>query len=344
VKETYKSKRKSNAPEDMLIFKGAHPAIVNEETWNVVQRLRDTRRRPVRFTDEPNPLTGVLFCADCNHKMYFKRGNTGRPNQPHQEYCCSSYRHYSRSCTCHYIRVSVVESLILDAIRNVSGYVRENEARFIQRVREESVIQKEAAVRDSRKKLTHATRRRDEIGGLIKKLYESYAAGMIPEKHFSDLLSGYDAEQTKLDGDVLRLQAEIDSYHADTVRADKFIELVRRHTGFTEFSAALLNEFVERVIVHEAVKSNGIRTQDIEIYFAFIGKFDVPGATQTHIPEERPAPLYPKKLRHLMTEEELAHARKIDHRRYKEKIAPRIAQEQAVRAEILKGTSFEEAI
>ena len=131
--ESYKSKKREATPqENRLIFKDTHPAIVDEETWNVVQRLRETKRVRERIGGEPNPLTGVLYCADCGQKMYHKQGSTGRPDQPHHEYVCSSYRHYSRSCTCHYIRVSVVESLVLEAIRRVSGYVRENEAEFIE--------------------------------------------------------------------------------------------------------------------------------------------------------------------------------------------------------------------
>ena len=304
AKESYKSKKREATPENRLIFKDAHPAIIDEETWNVVQRLRETKRVRERIGGEPNPLTGVLYCADCGQKMYHKQGSTGRPDQPHHEYVCSSYRHYSRSCTCHYIRVSVVESLVLEAIRRVSGYVRENEAEFIERVREKSSLQQEAAVKESRKKLSKAKRRREEISGLIKKLYEAYATGKIPENHFSELLTGYDTEQKTLDGEIERLQAEIDRYNTDSVRADKFIELVKRHTEFTEFSASLLNEFVEKIIVHEATKVNGVREQEVEIYLNFIGKFDLP--EQEEQPEETPVRKSRKKRRHEMTEEQRA--------------------------------------
>lgn len=338
VKETYKSKRKAAAPEDMLIFKDTHPAIVDEETWNVVQRLRETRRRPERIGGEPNPLTGVLYCADCGHKMFFKQGKTGRPNQPHQEYVCSNYRHYSRSCTCHYIRVPVIENLILDAIRRVSGYVHKNEAKFVELVSSESALQQDTAVKESKRKLTGLQRRRDEISGLIKKLYEAYAADKIPEKHFTELLAGYDTEQTTLETEILELQAAIDAYGATVVNIDKFIELVKRHTAFTEFSAGLLNSFVEKVIVHEAVKVDGVRTQDIEIFFNFIGRFDVPEEAK----EEAP----PKVLsrgrtpRHLMTAEELAKEREKDHRYYARKTAAKRAAVQAERAAILQGTQY----
>ena len=338
--ESYKSKKREATPqENRLIFKDAHPAIVDEETWNVVQRLRETKRVRERIGGEPNPLTGVLYCADCGQKMYHKKGNTGRPNHPHHEYVCSSYRHYSRSCTCHYIRVSVVESLVLEAIRRVSGYVRENEAEFIRRVREKSELQQETAIKEGRRKLTKAKHRREEISGLIKKLYEAYATGKIPENHFSELLTSYDTEQKTLDVEIEKLQAEIERYNTDSVRADKFIELVKRHTEFTEFSASLLNEFVEKIIVHEATKTNGVREQEVEIYLNFIGKFDLP--EQEEQPEETPVRKSKKKRRHEMTEEQRAALRERDKVRYARKVAARKAAEEAQRAAILKGTAYE---
>jgi hypothetical protein len=340
IKETYKSKRKAAAPEDMLIFKDAHPSIVDEEMWTVVQRLRDTRRKPQRIGGDPNPLTGILYCADCGHKMHHKQGKNNIHRSAHNEYCCSSYRHSSRSCTYHYIRVPVIEEMILEAIRRVSGYVRKNEAKFVKRAREESALQQEASVKESKRKLAQSPRRRDEVSDLIKKLYEAYAAEKIPEQHFSELLTEYGAERTALDCEMAKLQAEIDSYNTDTVRADKFIELVKRHTEFTEFSAALLNEFVEKVIVHEAVKIDGVRTQDVEIFFTFIGKFDVPETITAQKEPPKMIGTKNRKLRHHMTEEELARERANDKRYYERKVAAKKAAEQAEREAILHGTAY----
>ena len=337
--ENYKSKQRKPTPENRLVFKDAHPQIIDEETWNIVQRLRGTKRRVYKPDGEPNPLTGVLYCADCGAKMYHKRGASGRPDHPHHEYVCSGYRHYSKSCTCHYIRVEVVEQLILDAIRRASRYAIENEAAFIQRVREEAALQQEAAVRESRRRLTKGKRRREEISRLIKKLYESYAADKIPENHFSELLTGYDAEQKNLDAELERLQAEIDRYNTDSVRADRFLELVKRHTEFTELTPTLLNEFVEKVVVHEAVKIEGKRTMQVDIYLNFIGKFDLPEqeAAQAATPEKKRK----KKLRREMSEEQREILRKRDKERYARKTAAKKAAEEAARAEILKGTAYE---
>jgi hypothetical protein len=282
-----------------------------------------------------------MYCADCGKKMYNKVGKADKSHKPHNEYVCSSYRHYSRSCTYHYIRVEVIESLILTAIKRVSRYVRENENIFVERVRETSVLQQETAVKESRKKLTQVTRRRDEIGVLVQKLYENYALNKIPENIFTELLARYNTEQVKLDSEITELQRAVDSYNTDSVRADKFIELVKRHTEFNEFSAVLLNEFIERVIVHESTKIDGVRTQSIDIYFSFIGKFDVP-LTDEEI-EEMQKPVVRtsrKKLRHEMTEEERERERDYDRKRYAEKRNARLAQEQAVRAEILQDTPY----
>ena len=273
--------------------------------------------------------------------MFRKQGKNNIHRSVHNEYVCSSYRHYSRSCTYHYIRVEVIEKLILEAIRRTSGYVRENEAEFMRRVRDEAELQQEAAVKDSRRKLTKSKHRREEITVLIKRLYEAYAAGKIPEKHFSELLSGYDTEQETLDGEIERLQAEIDRYNTDSARADKFIELVKRHTEFKEFSASLLNEFIEKVIVHEADKSSGQRVQKLDIYLNYIGKFELP---ELETPQAEPPKMTGsknRKLRRYMTEEERKHQREIDHRYYARKVAGKKAAEETARAAILQGTPYE---
>ncbi|MDR3246557.1 MAG: recombinase family protein [Prevotellaceae bacterium] len=276
--DSYKSKKRKNSPkEEMLVFEGAIPQIIDEETWNNAQRLRKTVRRPAKNGDPPYRLTGVLYCADCGSKMSHERSADNRPNRsPKNEYVCSNYRQRTRVCSIHFIRVPVIEELILSTIKRVSAYVRENETEFVKRVREVSNLQQEESIKDSKKQLNKSKRRRDELDGLIKKLYESYALEKIPEKHFEKLIAEYDSEQTALDASITKLQTEIDTFDSDSVRADKFIELVKKYTEFDELSTVMLNNFIEKVIVHEADKSSGKRIQKIDVYLNFIGNFDVP--------------------------------------------------------------------
>ena len=274
--ESYKTKKRRKATEDeLMIFENTHEAIIDEETWNNVQRLIETKRRPKKNGAPPCRLSGLLYCADCGSKLSH-RYNSRNKYDADNSYGCSSYRQYTRNCTMHYIRVSVVEKLILETIREVSAYALSNEKEFVKKVREASDVQQEATMKEYRRRLGKAKRRHEELDDLVKKLYESFATGKIPEKHFDRLLSGYDNEQTTLEAEMQELQTGLDRYGADSVRADRFLELVKRYTDFSELTTPMLNEFIEKVVVHEADKSTGDRVQKVDIYLNFIGAFTVP--------------------------------------------------------------------
>ena len=276
ISESYKTKKRRKATEDeLMIFENTHEAIIDEETWNNVQRLIETKRRPKKNGAPPCRLSGLLYCADCGSKLSH-RYNSRNKYDADNSYGCSSYRQYTRNCTMHYIRVSVVEKLILEAIREVSAYALSNEKEFVKKVREASDVQQEATMKEYRRRLGKAKRRHEELDDLVKKLYESFATGKIPEKHFDRLLSGYDNEQTALEAEMQELQTGLDRYGADSVRADRFLELVKRYTDFSELTTPMLNEFIEKVVVHEADKSTGDRVQKVDIYLNFIGAFTVP--------------------------------------------------------------------
>lgn len=273
ISESYKTKKRREAePEELMVFENTHPAIIDVETWENAQRLRRTVRRSSSTGEPPYRLTGLLYCSDCGSKMS-QRHNSGSDNS----YVCSGYRQYTVDCTMHYIRTTVVEELILTTIQRVSAYARENEKEFISKVREASDVQQEATIKEYKKRLNKSKKRFTELDGLVKKLYESYATGKLPEKHFERLLGEYDGEQTSLETEIEELQAGIDGYTTDSVRADKFIELVKRYTNFSELTTPMLNEFIEKVIVHEPTKHRGFRRQKVEVYMNFIGAFVVPG-------------------------------------------------------------------
>ena len=276
VSESYKTKkRRDAAPDELMIFKNTHPAIVDEETWHNAQRLRKTIRKLGKGENQPYHLTGLLYCADCGAKMTHRQRSKGyQKYDADNAYVCSAYRQLTRDCTMHYIRVSVVEKLILEAIRRVSGYVRKNENEFVQQVCKASSVQQEKIVNDCKKRLGQAQKRHDELDILVKKLYETYATGKLPDRQFERLLAEYDKEQADLEDTLQDLQSKINDFNANSVKTDKFIQLVKKYTDFTELTTPMLNEFVEKVVVHEADKSTGERVQKVDIYFNFIGEIE----------------------------------------------------------------------
>ena len=278
VSVSYKTKKRRKAePDELMIFKNTHPAIVDEETWHLAQKLRKTVRKP-SYDRPPHPLTGLVYCADCGHKMTHRQPSPTKKKKYDADdaYICGSYRQRTRDCTMHFIKTSVLWELILTAIREVSDYVRQDEQAFIDKVQKTSTVQMAETQREQKRRLAEATERNGELNTLIKKLYEGNATGKIPDKHFERLLSEYDSEQTALETEIEDLKAQIDSFNEDSTKADKFIAVVRRYTDFTELTTPMLNEFIEKVVVHEATGGRTDRKQKIDVYFNFVGQVELP--------------------------------------------------------------------
>lgn len=337
-KESYKDKRAKKTPkEDWVIFKNTQEAIVSEEMWNKVQELRKTVRR-TDTVGEANPFTGLLYCADCGAKMYNHRGGAGRARNwkgelngkrrpDRDEYNCSTYnlsrQSYDKQCSQHYIRTEVVRKLVLETIKAVSDYVITNEEEFINRIYASSRDKQKESIRSLKRKIAQDTKRVNELNILMKKLYEDNISGKLSDKRFEFMLSEFENEQDTIEISMENAKAEIEKYESDTVRADKFIELVKRYTDFSELTTPMLNEFVEKILVHEADYSSGERVQEVEIYLNFIGKFELPvkEPTAEEIAEH-------EKLK-------ARRAKKAEYnRRYMEKRRKRIAEEEQKSKEV----------
>ena len=298
-KKSYKDKRPViKPPEEWLIFEDAHEAIVDQETWDLVQQIRKTVRRKDN-TDIPNPLTGLLYCADCGAKMYNTRQKSrakqgGRSKDPitglypYDCYDCANYklnaRHMGHPCFSHYINTNALRALLLETIKVVSAYAISNEAEFIEKVRAASEVRQAQAAKDLKRRLNKDRRRSAELDVLIKKLYESFAMGDLSEKRFKMLSSEYEREQEELDAAIEKGQGELDVFNEDTNRAGQFLTLAKKYTDFTELTTPMIFEFVDKIVVHSPDRSSCERVQEVDIYLKFIGKFDVPLPEPT--PEE----------------------------------------------------------
>ena len=296
-KESYKDKRAVvHSPEDWLIFENTHEAIVDKETWELAQKLRKTPRRHDTI-GEANPLTGLLYCADCGAKLYNhrSRGNAAKP-YPSDWFDCSTYtlarQYHGSACGNHHISTKVLRTLILETIRSASAYAISNEAEFIQKVRAASEVRQAQAAKDLKRRLNKDKRRCEELDTIIRKLYESYAVGRIGEERFDTLLAGYEQEQTALRQSVMEAEAALDSFEQDTANVERFLALAKKYTDFSELTTPMINEFIERIIVHAPEKIDGDRTQQVDIYLKFIGRFDLPAPELTPEEEKRQASLH----------------------------------------------------
>lgn len=290
-KLSYKDKNSvHNSPEDWIIFENTQEAIVDEETWLTVQKIRETKHHPTKKGDI-NPLTGLVYCADCGAKMFNHRtggyekkdkdGNpTGKYTNAQDNYTCSTYSKakskFENRCTQHNVRTDVIRELLLEVIKATSTYVMEHESEFIEKVRSATELQQESEAKALKKRLSREQKRIKELNTLIKKIYEDNVNGKLSDKRFEMLLADYETEQSELELSVDTLEKALDAYQENADKIDKFIELVHRYTDFTELTTPMIHEFVDKIVVHEADKSTGDRIQQIDIYLKYVGKLDVP--------------------------------------------------------------------
>ena len=174
--------------------------------------------------------------------------------------------------------------LVLFTIRTVSQYAIANRDDFIARVREASALQQDNSAKEMKRKLNRDKKRYDELDLLYKRLYESYAVGKISEEKFDMLSGGYEREQKELKISIEEAEKALADFEKDTVNIDSFLVLAKKYTDFTELTTPMLNEFVEKILVHAPDRSTGERTQEVEIYLNFIGNIEVPAPEPT--PEE----------------------------------------------------------
>jgi len=238
------------------------------------------------------------------------------------EYNCSTYNKgkklFENRCSQHYIRTAVLRELILEAIRSVSQYAVKNEKEFMRKVRENTLVKQKSEVKALQSRLKREEKRCKELNGLIKKLYEAYATGKLAEKRFEMLCAEYEKEQAGLEESIAKAQADLAAYDTDTDNLGQFMELARKYTDFSELTTPMINEFIAKILVHEADRSSGERVQEVEIFFNFIGKFEVPQPKLT--PEEIAA--NKKRIENLIKKRESV-------KRYRERKKQRLLQELA---------------
>lgn len=280
TRDNFETKRKRIANEDeLLVFYNTHEAIIDQETYDKAQRMRK-RVSPRRNSEKPaHRLSGLLYCADCGSRLAYinSKPKDGKIYDSNQAFRCSRYHNKYHSCTGHYIKASTIEMLIYQATKRVSQYVLKDEKEFVEQLKAQYELQCEKDNTDDKKELLEAKRRMMDLDDLIKGLYENFTLGRLPERQFNRLMTEYDTEQSSLEQRISELETATERISTKAVQIDKFVRLVKKYRDFEELTTPMLNDFIEKVVIHEAEGGRTKdRTQQVDIYFNFIGNFVLP--------------------------------------------------------------------
>lgn len=295
-KLSYKDKvAVKNDSDEIVVFTDTHEAIIDRKTWYMVQELRKTKRR-INTEGESNPFVGKIFCADCGGKMHYRnegkragRKWRGLPDGSVRTtpacYNCGNYNNShdqsGKVCCSHNIQAKVIDQFVLETIQYACKSVRMDERAFVESIRSASEIWEQSEAKKLKAALKHQEKRYAELDILLKKVYEDNALGRLPDKRYEMLSAGYEKEQAELEQSIKTCREQLTQYDEDTDRTEKFLALVHKYTDITELTPVIINEFVDKILVHKAEKIDGERVMEIEIYLNFIGKVELPAQELT---------------------------------------------------------------
>lgn len=251
--KSYKNRKKiDNSPEQWRIFENTHEAIIDKETFEIVQKIRSGKRRPTKMGDMPM-FSGLLYCADCGSKMTFHR-QMAQSAEKHN-FVCSNYRHNSKSCTMHYIRNVVVEQIVLENLKEVIRYVSDYEDEFVQMVMDTDMRQRNKELSQKKKRLTEIHSRIQELDKIFQRIYEDNISGKLSDERFMKLSKGYEEEQHTLQEEQTSLEKELQKEEKQSVDVKQFLSVVRKYTNLTELTPEIVHEFIDKIIVHALIRA-----------------------------------------------------------------------------------------
>ncbi|UQK60737.1 recombinase family protein [Ezakiella coagulans] len=280
TRKHFKDKKSKYVSEDnWLIFENTHEPIIDQETFDNVQRIRGNVKRYPDGWGEYHPLTGLMYCADCGSKMYVHRTSNYK-NIPY--YTCSAYTKTPCGTLClsaHRIKAEVVLNLIRETLKDIKKYLDEDNEAFIRSIQNEMEEKEKIEIEKKKIRLTESQNRVQELERLMCRIYEDMILNKIPNNRYEILNNQYETEQVALSKEIKDLEQQVSRYEKETDRAKKFISLISRYENFDELTTTMINEFVEKIVVHERDrKGSQTSKQKIEIYFNFIGNYELPRA------------------------------------------------------------------
>ena len=272
--KSYKLKKRiPNEPENMFYLPDTQEAIVSQAQFDRVQELRKNKRRPAK-AERQGLFSGLLFCADCGDKLHFATSKSFEGKQDH--YVCNHYKSNRGTCTAHYIREETLRDIVLERIRAVNEYIRNDVEGFQEEWLQCRRTDQERSIRDDKKKLEQAKKRLADLDVIISRLYEDFVLGELSKDRYKKMSADYEAEQERLKLEIEVIEEWVEQREEMNDGLDAFIALTQKYVDVEELTQTIVNEYIKKIIVYAPDKSSGKRKQKVKIFFNFVDDVDIP--------------------------------------------------------------------
>lgn len=272
--KSYKTKKQIRLPkEDWIIYRNTQEPIIDEKTFETVQQMRKVKRARTKY-NEPNMFSGLLYCADCGNHLTIQR--VAR-NRKMDNFSCATYRKKKKGlCSCHRILVSDLETIVRGDLQKVCEYVFLHEKEFTDEYLSGSKKETVKFQSKTKAELKRLSERQEEIGKIIRKLYEDNVNGRITDERFDFLAKSYEDEGNELKTKIQEFKNALASSVQDEEKLSKFLKVVKSYTKIEELTPEILNSFIEKIYMGETEKYDGRKMQEVEIIYKFVGAINLP--------------------------------------------------------------------
>lgn len=286
---SYKNKKHILRPEsEQVLVENTHEALVTQERWDIVQTVRQHKKRTPKQMDEPNMFSGLVYCADCGKPLVLHRASTMKKTKYNFQ-CYTFGKRGKGNCSPHHIREMDLMKIVLDDIRRVTHSARTQERQFAQYINQKNSVELRREMNVLQKELDTMRKRNSELSLLFKRLYEDHVLGRVTAEQFRMLSSDYNAEQKALEDAIPEKEARLEKLRASAANVDTFIEKAKRYTAIDELTPELLRLFIQRIEVGERSKKySRSAAQSVRIIYRDIGSMDRPMEPKVLQPHDTP--------------------------------------------------------
>lgn len=275
--KSYKDKRKVDNPkEDWLIFKNTHEAIIDQETFDIVRKMRNHKRSNQRYKNRAgheNLFAGIVFCGTCGRKHYFCPQEKNGLN--HDHYKCSGYRKPINGCeNPHYIQKSALIEIVSGKLRQTIQEIHFDQEAFLKKLEQKSQAQFSKNNKRQRQQLQKDEHRSKEIDSIIQKLYEDNLLGKISDERFVKLSQSYEEEQKQLQTSISDLTEKLAQQQEDSLNISKFMARISKYTELPKLTVEIVNELIDKIVIQKPTGTKRNRIIQVDIYYNFVGKLN----------------------------------------------------------------------
>ncbi len=268
-------KREETAKEEQYVFPNTHEPIISQELWDSVQRIRKRAVRTSTWGSHSYRLSGYLYCADCGRKMTLQTHYSKKDGSVQYSYRCGGYSSRTDSCSAHGISAESVETLLLSTVKRISRFVMQDEEAFARELQRMALENQEAKPQQYKAELGKMEKRYEELAALIRGLYEHMISGLLPERQYRQLMEQYDSEQSELEEKIAEMKAALSEEKEKSTDIRRFISIIRKCKEPETITDRMLMDLVDKIEVHEAEGVGRARTQQVDIYFNYVGQVNI---------------------------------------------------------------------